>query len=55
MTFAETRGVIFICTFFRRIHVLLEEHALITQEGRKKPFKSLNVQLPEDVLENIKS
>lgn len=39
---------------FRQIQVLLEEHALIIQQGRKESFGAANLKLSEKILEDIK-
>ncbi len=39
---------------FRQIHLLLEQHAMVTHQGKKTPFNETNLKLSEDILEDIK-
>ncbi len=39
---------------FRQIHLLLEQHALVTHQGKEIPFNEINLKLSEDILEDIK-
>jgi hypothetical protein len=39
---------------FRQIQLLLEQHALVINQVKKRPFKQVNLKLSEDVLEDIK-
>lgn len=39
---------------FRQIQLLLEQHALVIQQGKKRPFNQADLKLSEDVLEDIK-
>jgi hypothetical protein len=45
---------IFHVFLFRQIHLLLEQHAVVIHQGKKKPFNTTDVKLSEDVLEDIK-
>lgn len=38
----------------RQIESLLNQHASVTHQGRKKPFAEANIKLFEDTLEDIK-